>query len=336
MTITIYDISKETGFSPTTVSKALNNYPDVSEKTKKIILEKANEMGYIPNSHARILTTKKSWTIGILFDEKLNVGMKHPFFNAVIESFKKNVEARGYDLLFISKDIGGDRITYLDHCKIRGVDGVIIITSDPQNNEIQELINSDFPCVLIDNECSRASSVHSDDIQGCYLAIEYLYSLGHRRIAHIYGSLDTFAGQARYNEFLNVIRRFKLEKKDEYLVDGGYFSYEGGYNAMKKLLELKEPPTAVFASGDFMAIGAINAIKDRGLRVPQDISVIGYDDLDLCKYITPKLTTIRQNTDLIGENAAEILINAIDKKNSRTSVIVPVELVIRDSCESLK
>lgn len=333
---TIYDISKATGFSPTTVSKALNNYPDVSEKTKQIILKKANEMGYIPNSHARILTTKKSWTIGVLFDEKLNVGIKHPFFSAILESFKKNVEMKGYDLLFISKDIGGDKITYLDHCKIRGVDGVLIITSDPNNEQIQELINSDFPCVLVDNESRKASSVHSDDTMGCYLAVKHLYSLGHRKIAHIYGSRDTFAGDLRYIAFLEALKELNLEIRDDYLVDGGYFTYEGGFSAMSKLLELEDLPTAVFAAGDLMAVGAISAIKEKGLRVPEDISIIGYDDLDICRYITPKLTTIKQNTDLIGENAADILINAIDKKNSRTSVIVPVELVIRDSCKSLK
>lgn len=332
---TIYDISRETGFSPTTVSKALNNYPDVSEKTKKLILQKASEMGYIPNSHARILTTKKSWTIGILFDEKLNVGMKHPFFNAIIESFKKSVEARGYDLLFISKDIGGDKISYLDHCKIRAVDGVIIITSKPNDEEIQEIINSDFPCVVVDNECRRTSSVHSDDIEGCCLVAKYLYSLGHRKIANIYGSLDTFSGNIRYNEFKNALEELGVEIRDEYFVDGGYFSFDGGYNAMKTLLELEDKPTAVFAAGDFMAIGAISAIKEKGLNVPEDISVIGYDDLEISRYITPKLTTIRQNTDLIGENAADILINLIDKKSSRTSVIVPVELVVRDSCKSL-
>ncbi|SKA77552.1 transcriptional regulator, LacI family [Caloramator quimbayensis] len=333
---TIYDISKATGFSPTTVSKALNDYSDVSEKTKQIILKKASEMGYIPNSHARILITKKSWTIGILFDEKLNIGMKHPYFNAIIESFKENVESRGYDLLFISKDLGGNRTTYLDHCIIRGIDGVIIITSHPNNEQIIELINSDFPCVLIDNECNRKSSIHSDDVRGCYLAVEYLYSLGHRKIAHIYGSKDTFAGNVRLNEFINSLKKFNLPKIDEYLVDGGYFSFDGGYNAMKKLLELEDLPTAVFTAGDFMAVGAISAIKEKGLRVPEDISIIGYDDLDICKYVTPRLTTIKQNTDLIGKNAADILINEIDKKICRTSMIIPVELVVRDSCKPIK
>ncbi|WP_307816144.1 LacI family DNA-binding transcriptional regulator [Thermobrachium celere] len=136
--------------------------------------------------------------------------------------------------------------------------------------------------------------------------------------------------------FLEALKELNLEIRDDYLVDGGYFTYEGGFSAMSKLLELEDLPTAVFAAGDLMAVGAISAIKEKGLRVPEDISIIGYDDLDICRYITPKLTTIKQNTDLIGENAADILINAIDKKNSRTSVIVPVELVIRDSCKSLK
>lgn len=221
---TIYDISKETGFSPTTVSKALNDYPDISNRTKQIILNKARELGYIPNSHARILITKKSWTIGVLFDEKLNIGIKHPFFNSIIESFKKSIESRGYDLLFISKDIGGRKISYLDHCKIRGVDGVIIISSDFENSEIQELIDSNIPCVLIDVESDKASTVHSDNLQGCFLGVEYLYSLGHRKIAHIHGKLDTYAGHVRKNGYIKAMEKFNLEKKDEYIVDGGYFS----------------------------------------------------------------------------------------------------------------
>lgn len=298
-------------------------------------MQKAAELGYLPNSHARILITKKSWTIGVLFDEKLDIGIKHPFFNAVIESFKKNIEVKGYDLLFISKNIGGREASYLDHCKTRGVDGVVIITSNFYSEAIQEIVNSDFPCVVLDHETSQASSVYSDNLRGCFMAVEYLYSLGHKKIAHIYGSLDTFAGKLRLDGFLSAITKLNLEKREEYLVDGGYFSFDGGYKAMKKLLELKDLPTAVFASGDFLAIGAISAIKEMGLRVPEDISVIGYDDIEMCKYITPKLTTIRQNADLIGENAADILINTIDKKYTRTSVIVPVELIIRDSCKSL-
>ncbi len=332
---TIYDISKITGYSPTTVSKALNDYTDISKKTKKIILEKANELGYIPNAHARTLITKKSWSIGVLFDEKLDIGIKHPFFSAILETFKKSIESRGYDLLFISKDMGGKKISYLDHCKIRGIDGIIIISSDFGNKEIQELIDSNIPCVLIDIEEDKASTIYSDNLHGCFLAVEYLHSLGHRKIAHIYGSLDTYAGDIRKKGYIEALNKFGIQNIDAYMVDGGYFSFDGGYKAMEKLLELDDLPTAVFVSGDFMAIGAINAIKEKGLRVPEDISVIGYDDIDLCKYITPKLTTIRQNTELIGKNAADVLINEIDKKGDKASVIIPVELVVRDSCESV-
>lgn len=332
---TIYDISKITGYSPTTVSKALNDYTDISKKTKKIILEKAKELGYIPNAHARTLITKKSWSIGVLFDEKLDIGIKHPFFSAILETFKKSIESRGYDLLFISKDMGGKKISYLDHCKIRGIDGIIIISSDFNNKEIEELIDSNIPCVLIDIENDKASTIYSDNSQGCHLAIEYLHSLGHKKIAHIYGSLDTYAGDIRKKGYITALNKLGIQNNDEYMVDGGYFSFDGGYKAMKKLLELDDLPTAVFVSGDFMAIGAINAIKEKGLGVPEDISIIGYDDIDLCKYITPKLTTIRQNTELIGENAADVLINAIDKKSGRSSVIIPVELVVRDSCKSV-
>jgi DNA-binding LacI/PurR family transcriptional regulator len=333
--ITIYDISKETGFSPTTVSKAFNNYPDISSKTKQKILDKAKELGYIPNSHARTLITKKSWTIGVLFDEKLNIGIKHPIFSAIIESFKKSIESKGYDLLFISKDIGNTKISYLEHCKIRDIDGVIIISSNFKNREIQELIDSDIPCVLMDEEDDKASTVNSDNLRGCFLAIEYLYSLGHRKIAHIHGSLDTYAGDMRKKGYIKAIEKVGLDIKEDYMVDGGYFTYDGGYKAMETLLSLDDIPTAVFVAGDYMAVGAISAIKEKGLRVPQDISIIGYDDIEICKYITPKLATIRQDTELIGENASTVLINSIGNKSTRSSVIVPVELIRRESCKAV-
>lgn len=139
---TIYDIAKKTGYSPTTVSKVFNNYPDVREKTRVKILETAKEMGYLPNANARSLTTKRSWTIGILFVEATGAGIRHPYFGAVIESFKKIAVSKGYDLMFISKDVGGLRSSYVEHCKIRGVDGVVVILSSNDDPDFRSLLDS--------------------------------------------------------------------------------------------------------------------------------------------------------------------------------------------------
>lgn len=333
---TIYDIAKKTGFSITTVSRALNNYPDVGAKTKKLILEAVEEMGYYPNSIARSLTTKKSWTLGVIFIEDLGVGIKHPFFSAVIQSFKQHVEKVGYDLIFLSQNIGKEKKSYLDHAVHRGVDGVIIVCSNYDDKEVEKLMESKIPSVVIDLHSNKSSVVYSDNFAGSELAVEHLYSQGHRKIAHISGHESTFAGIERLRGFTETAKRLQLSVPSTYVVEGGFFSYEGGYDAMKSLLQLKERPTAVFAAGDMMAIGAMNAVCDSGLRVPDDISIVGFDDIQLAWYTTPKLTTIRQNTDLIGENAAKVLLNQIGEDNKVFSAVtIPVSLVNRESTKKI-
>ncbi len=334
--VTIYDIAKKTGFSVTTVSKVLNNYQDVGEKTKRAILQAVDEMGYLPNSHARTLTTKKSWTIGVVFIESLGIGMKHPFFNAVIENFKQNVEYLGYDLLFASRQISNQEKSYLDHFRYRGVDGVVIVCSTYNDEQVQEIMKASIPSVVIDLHSTQSSVVFSDNLSGSRKAVEYLHSLGHKRIAHIAGHEHTFAGVQRLKGYLDTMEELSLDVPENYIVDGGYFSRDEGYEAMKKLLGMAEPPTAVYAAGDNMAIGAIEAIRDAGLQVPDDVSIIGFDDIELAKFVYPPLTTIRQRTDLIGKEAAGLLIRQIDKKEKIVeSHKIPVELIKRKSCKQI-
>ncbi|SFG21380.1 transcriptional regulator, LacI family [Halobacillus alkaliphilus] len=334
--VTIYDIAKKTGYSVTTVSKALNNYADVSQKARKTILDAVEEMGYLPNSHARTLTTKKSWTIGVIFIESLGIGMKHPFFSSVIESFRKNVEIFGYDLLFASRMINNQKKSYLEQFKYRGVDGVVIVSSLFNDKQVKELMESTIPTVVIDLHSSESAVVKSDNFDGSYKAVDYLYSLGHRTMAHIAGHATTFAGQERLNGFLTSTKSLGLDIQDEYIVNGDYFSREGGYEAMKKLLALPHLPTAVYAAGDELAIGAMKAIKDAGYSVPEDFSIIGFDDIDIAQFVNPPLTTIRQNTEALGKEAAELLLRQINSRQKMNdSIVVPVELVIRDSCKAL-
>lgn len=330
---TIYDIAKKTGYSPTTVSKVFNNYTDVRKQTRQAILQAAKELGYLPNAHARTLTTKKSWTIGVLFVESSGIGMQHPFFSAVIESFKQAVVNKGYALMFISKDVGGKQSGYLENCKIRGVDGVVVVLSDYEDPYFRELLDSDIPCVILDYETSQAHTVYSDNERGSYLAVEYLHSLGHRKIAHISGGTNTFAGSKREQGYELAISKLNLEKQDSYIVNGGFFSIESGYAAMMQLLDLEDRPTAVFAAGDHLALGAVRAAKERGLHIPEDLSIIGFDNIDLSQYITPALTTIGQDTALLGNEAAQILIRSIDNPSDvAESMMLPVRLVVRDSC----
>lgn len=330
---TIYDIAKRTGYSPTTVSKAFNNYSDVREKTRQEILRTAREMGYLPNAHARTLTTKKSWTLGVLFVEGTGVGIRHPFFGAVIESFKQVAVAKGYALMFISKDVGGKQSGYLENCRIHGVDGVVVFLSDYEDPYFKELLESDIPTVILDYETTLSHTVCSDNTGGALQAVDYLASLGHRRIAHISGGENTIPGQQRENGFKAAMKQHGLKVQEGYISPGVFYSLESGYAAMLSFLELPERPTAVFASGDLLALGAVMAAKDKGLSVPADISVMGYDDIELARYVTPALTTVRQDTEHLGTRAAEVLLASIDgSRQDMEALVLPVEVVVRDSC----
>ncbi|ALP91582.1 LacI family DNA-binding transcriptional regulator [Clostridium butyricum] len=335
---TIYEIAKIAGVSPTTVSKVLNDYPDVSDKTRAKIKKILEEENFYPNSQAQNLSTKKTWTLGIVYFENLGVGLSHPFFSGVIEAFKNQADSHGYSLLFGSKNnrLGND--TFLEYFKYINVDGIAIICTDPRDKETLQLIESDFPIVVIDMFSSNTSTVTSDSAQGCRLAINYLYNLGHRKIAHIEGisKEDNWPSSIRKEYYIRAMKDLNLDVPDEYIVDGVNFDVSGGYEAMKKLLELEEMPTAVFASCDKLAIGAIDAIKEAGLSVPEDISIIGFDDIELAKYVTPKLTTIRQDCTSVGKAAVDLLVEQINAKAKlKINKVIPVELIERESCRKI-
>jgi len=330
--VTIYDVAKKSGYSITTVSKVLNNYPNVSEKAKEKVELVVKEMGYMPNSSARTLATKKSKMIGVVFSEDSDVGITHPFFSRVFESFRKQVELYNYDMLFVSRNTENNK-SYYDHLRNRGVDGVIIVVAESDEVE-NELLGSDIPVVFIDGLIENINVVYSDNLFGSKIAVDYLYELGHRKIAHITGKSTLFTAMERIKGFNIAIEKHRLTIPSNYIVDGGYFTYEGGRVAMMKLLALPDPPSAVYVSGDEMAIGAMKAIKEVGLRVPEDISIIGFDDISMSKYTDPALTTIRQDTNSIGRQAAMLLLDEIDGKTKKyRAKVIPVSLVKRDSCQ---
>ena len=336
---TIYDIAKLANVSPATVSKVINNYTDVSEKTRAKVKRILKEQDFQPTFQAQCLSTKKSWTLGMVYSEDSNIGLKHPFFSSVIQSFKTEAEKNGFSLLFGCKNDRLNINTFLQYFKHKSVDGIAIICSRSDDKEVQEIINSSFPTVVIDMLSNKTSSVVSDNKQGCKLAIQYLYDMGHRRIAHITGMSEKsihWISNIRKDSYINEMKNLKLPIKKGYIQYGNNFDFESGYKSMNNLLQLKEIPTAVFTAGDKLALGAIECIKDSGLNVPDDISVIGFDDIELCKYVTPKLTTVKQSCDNIGITAAQLLIDQINKKEKiNKQKIIPVDLIIRDSCKKI-
>lgn len=336
---TIYEIAKKAGVSPTTVSKVINNYPDVSDKTRSKIKKILDDENFYPNSQAQTLITKKTWTLGIVYYEDLGFGLNHPFFGNVIEAFKRQADKYGYSLLFGSKNNRLRNNTFLEYFKHKNVDGIAIICADDHDKEMLEMIESDFPTVIVDRYSKGTATVGSNHFQGAKVAMQYLYDLGHTKIAHIPGAEEgvNWPSDQREKAYKEFMAEHGLEIKEGYITSFGHYAVEGGYNSMKELLELKERPTAVFVASDKMAIGAIDAVKDSGLRVPEDISIIGFDDIELAMYLTPKLTTLRQNAQEIGKEAIDLLVKQIDNKTKiAENRVIPVELIERESCKNIK
>ena len=209
--VSMKEIAKQCNVSVATVSKALNGYSDIGEETRNYILKTASEMGYLPNSSARALKTKRTFNLGVLFVDEARSGLTHDYFNHVLESFKSTAEAKGYDITFTSGNVSGKRMTYLEHCRYRGVDGVVMACVDFTAEEVQELLLSDIPVVTIDHICDGRISVVSNNIQGMEELVTYIYKKGHRKIAYIHGD-DTSVTKNRLGSFYRTLQRLGIEE----------------------------------------------------------------------------------------------------------------------------
>jgi LacI family transcriptional regulator len=335
-TLSIRDLAKRAGISVATVSRVLNNYPDVSSETRQKVLALAQEMNYRPSAAARSLVTRRSHIIGVFFLQDFVADMiLHPFFQEVMVGFKRAVGAAGYDLLFFTSSRPDDgQFTYLRRCRHHQVDGVVLMGVNRSDPQIVELAASGIPCMSIDVDLlgKRSGYVLSDNRTGAMQAVRHLISLGHGRIALINGPPTSRPAHDRFVGYRDALAEAGLPYRPEYVLDYD-FTWQHGYASMQTLLDLPEPPTAVFAAADHTAMGAIKAIRERGLHVPEDMAMVGFDDIEVATMVHPALTTIRQDKDGLGRVAGEALIHLIeDNRYSPPILTLPTELVVRESC----
>ncbi len=328
--VSMKDISAACGVSVATVSKALNDHKDVSEDTKQRIRQTAKEMGYFPNSSARALKTNKSYNIGVLFvDEVPQSGLTHEYFASILDSFKVTVEAKGYDLTFINcNNIRKGRLSYLEHSRFRGVDGVLIACVNFKDKEIEELIHSDIPVVTIDYPVDGRLSVISDNARGIEELLRFVYEQGHRKIAYIYGQSGSQVTKERLGSFKKTAEELGLKIPERFLISGKYRDIPCAANNTGKLLDMRDRPTCIFYADDYSAIGGINEIKARGLNIPDDISIVGFDGSDIMANLDPRLTTIVQDTRMMGRIAADNLISQIEDPDSDRAEHTVIEGVL--------
>lgn len=328
--VSIKDIASVCGVSIATVSKALNDHKDVSESTKMMIRETAKKLGYLPNSQARALKTNRTYNLGVLFAERAHSGITHSHFAAVLNGFKNEAEANGYDITFISRQIGGNRMTYYEHCICRNVDGAVIVCADDfEDAEVTELLGSSVPTVTIDYESPNSPAVLSNNESGMRTLVEHAYSMGHRKIAYIYGETSSVTS-IRVKSYRDTLKSLNINVRDDYLLQGRYHDPVSTEKLSEQLVKLDDPPTCVILPDDFSAIGALSAFEKLGKCVPDDISVMGYDGIILSSFLNPKLTTFRQDPDRIGAEAASQLIALIKKEITADSPAIMVDGSLRE------
>ena len=309
------DIALRCGVSMSTVSKALNGRVDVGAAKKEQILKVAKELGYTANSAARALKTNRTYSIGIVFTDLSNSGFMHEFFASTLNHFRMEAERRGYDITFISENMGPANTGYLQHALARGLDGVAIICADFFDPKIQELVRSNLPIISLDHAFNNRAAILSDNMRGMESLVRYVYGKGHRRIAYIHGN-PTAVTENRLMGFYRACEALGLAIPNEYITECEYHEPVSCYKATKRLLALPERPTCILFSDDYSYIGGINAIYEAGLRVPEDISIVGYDGIHMAKMVSPKLTTWQQNTAELGRLAAERLIDRIEHQHT--------------------
>ena len=283
------DLAKECGVSVATVSKALNDQPDIAAATRERIRAAARRMGYLPNAAARALKTNRTYHLGVLVE----------------------AEQRGYDITFINHNISGRSMTYLEHCHYRSVDGVVIACVNFYDPQVVELVNSDVPVVTIDHVFNNRMAVLSDNVAGLKALVKQAWACGHRRIAFIHGE-KTSVTENRIAGFYQACEELGLEIPEEYVRDGVYHDAERCAEETRALLALPQRPTCIIFPDDFSALGGYNALAEAGLSIPDDISVMGYDGIYLSRVVNPSLVTYQQNTAALGQTAADKLIELIE------------------------
>ncbi len=330
--VTVKDISIACGVTQSTVSKALNHYEDVSKETAQRVIETAKRLGYQPNAAARQLRTKKSYSIGILLSKVVVGGIGHEYYSKILNSMKDEAERLGYDISFISRNVGKEQMSYLNYCRYKSLDGYVIACVDLYDPEILELLRYDIPKVAIDYTLDDCTAVISDNLQGMSSLVEYVYSQGHRRIAYIHGEPSPVT-QKRIATFYRTCESFGITVPDAYVRSGLHHNTEASYAITKELLALDEPPTCILYPDDYSYVGGGDAIAEAGMKVPQDISAAGYDGISLSQLLRPRLTTVLQDTEQLGTLAVRKLVEAIENPKTEfpEQIIVPTRLIIGGS-----
>jgi len=321
--VSMKDIARMCNVAVSTVSKAMNDRSDISPDKKEEIQRVAREMGYVPNYMATTLKSKKTHNIGVLLSEETGTGLLHEHFTRILNSFKTTVEERGYTITFINISKVAERRSYLEQCKYMNFDGVFILCADYENKETMDLLNSKLPLVAVDYDTERHVNISSNHYKDMMNMMNFIYERGHRKIAFIHGEMSHVTEQRlkAYNDFLDE-KGIKLNR--DYVYTCAYHDHEKGISLTKALLNLNDPPTCIMYPDDMVAVGGLNMLQIMGKQVPSDVSIAGYDGINIVGIVKPHITTIRQDTASMGIQAGNKLISRMEhpEENGKPECII--------------
>lgn len=330
---TIKEVAARSGVSVATVSNVLQNKSHLySPQTAQRVWQAVRELGYRPSSVARSLIRQRTDTVGVILEERQELVLD-PYVMSVLEGILEYTVPRNYPIKIVSMLYQQSPDSFLAHVDDGSVDGVVLVAPRTHSAALQWARQANIPAVVVGSTLpdTPLSCVDVDDTSAIYQAVCWLIELGHRRIGHIAGPQTQWSAKRRLQAYRQAMQDAGIEVKPSWVVEG-FYTPPSGTEAMEKLLCTAPELTAVVCGNDWMAMGALESIYQKGLRVPEDISLMGFDDIDTAQWVSPPLTTMRQPTRQIGVKAAELLINQIETgKRVREIVLFPAERVVRQS-----
>ena len=332
--VTIHDVARLAAVSPKTVSNVVNRPGVVNPETRERVERAIEQLKYQPNAAARRLVTGRSGIIGLLLSDITN-----PSYPEMVEALVMRAKEHGYSMIVCNTHSDAGLVSnYIELLIQQSVDGVIMTTATRLSDAAQRLSDRDIPVVLANRmiENGHVDYIGADNFRGGYLATQHLIKLGHQGIAHVHGTPDASTAHGRSAGYCSALDKANLAFNEELLVYGNY-SYSGGYAAARKLMALDLPPTAIFAANDVTALGVMDGVLDAGYRVPEDVALVGFDDIPLASLRAIGLTTIHHDYVMIAEEAFDLLLYKIAHKDEPASPEVTfrihqVYLVVRRTC----
>lgn len=331
---TIREVAENAGVSYATVSHVINNTRLVSPETRERVLEAMDALNYRPNALARSLRQGKTNTLGLVLPDSAN-----PFFAEISRSIEDEAFKKGYSVFLCNTELDTQReLFYVDILSKKQVDGIIFVAAGDQADSLDFLVSLNMPIVMVDRNVPNVEvdTVLTDNQLGGYLATRHLMELGHQRIACISGPSSITPSAERMIGYRRAHEEAGLSYDENLILRGDYHAQSGMENT-HSILKMDPRPTAIFASNDLMALGALRAAAEAGCSVPDDLAVVGYDDLEIARFATPPLTTIAQPKKEIGVQAIDLLVDRISRKGrSPSRVVLPPELIVRRSTQPVR